>query len=60
MLVLSGAFMAMTFVVFAAYGLLAAQFRDRVIGRPAVLAWLRRGFGTAFAAMGARLAFAER
>jgi threonine/homoserine/homoserine lactone efflux protein len=60
MLALSGAFMAMTFAVFAAYGLLAAQFRDRVIGRPAVLAWLRRGFGAAFAAMGARLAFAER
>jgi threonine/homoserine/homoserine lactone efflux protein len=60
MLVLSSAFMAMTFAVFAAYGLCAAMLRDHVITRPGVLAWLRRGFAAAFAAMGARLAFAER
>jgi threonine/homoserine/homoserine lactone efflux protein len=57
---LSLAFMAMTFVVFALYGLFAARMRDRVLTRPGVLAWLRRGFAAAFVALGARLALAER
>ena len=60
MLELSGAFMAMTFVVFALYGLFAASVRERVITRPAVMAWLRRSFAAGFAALGAKLAFAER
>jgi threonine/homoserine/homoserine lactone efflux protein len=60
MLELSGAFMAMTFAVFVLYGLFAAGVRDRVITRPKVLAWLRRSFAAGFAALGARLAFAER
>jgi len=60
MLELSGAFMAMTFVVFAVYGLFAASVRDRVITRPKVMAWLRRSFAAGFAALGARLALAER
>lgn len=57
---LSLVFMAMTFSVFALYGLFAARMRDRVLSRPAVLAWLRRGFAAAFVALGARLALAER
>jgi threonine/homoserine/homoserine lactone efflux protein len=60
MLLLSGAFMAMTFVVFAIYGLFAAAIRDHVISRPRVLTWMRRSFAAAFAALGAKLAFAER
>jgi threonine/homoserine/homoserine lactone efflux protein len=60
MLELSAAFMAMTFVVFAIYGLFAAALRDRVITRPRVMAWLRRSFAAGFAALGARLAFSER
>ena len=60
MLELSGAFMAMTFIVFAVYGLFAASVRDRVISRPKVMAWLRRSFAAGFAALGARLALAER
>ena len=60
MLELSGAFMAMTFVVFAVYGLFAASVRDRVITRPKAMAWLRRSFAAGFAALGARLALAER
>ena len=60
MLELSAAFMAMTFAVFAIYGLFAAALRDRVITRPRVMAWLRRSFAAGFAALGARLAFAER
>jgi threonine/homoserine/homoserine lactone efflux protein len=60
MLELGGVFMLMTFVVFVGYGLCAALVRDHVLARPAVLAWLRRGFAGAFAALGARLALAER
>src|SRR5947207_3727973 len=60
MLELSAAFMAMTFAVFVVYGLFAAGVRDRVITRPRVMAWLRRSFAAGFAALGARLAFAER
>jgi threonine/homoserine/homoserine lactone efflux protein len=60
MLELSGAFMAMTFAVFVVYGLFASSVRDRVVTRPKVMTWLRRLFAGGFAALGARLAFAER
>src|SRR6202000_1521624 len=60
MLELSGVFMAMTFVVFALYGLFAASVRDRVVTKPNVMKWLRRVFAGGFVALGARLAFAER
>jgi threonine/homoserine/homoserine lactone efflux protein len=60
MLVLSAAFMLMTFVVFVGYGLFAASIRDHVISRPRVLTWMRRTFAAAFVGLGARLAFADR
>jgi threonine/homoserine/homoserine lactone efflux protein len=60
MLTLSAVFMAMTFVVFVGYGLFAASIREHVISRPVVLTWMRRSFAAAFAALGAKLAFAER
>jgi len=60
MLELSAIFMLMTFVVFVGYGLFAASIRDHVISRPRVLTWMRRSFAAAFAALGARLAFADR
>jgi len=60
MLELSGVFMAMTFAVFAVYGLFAASVRERVLSRPRVMAWLRRSFAAGFAALGARLALSER
>jgi threonine/homoserine/homoserine lactone efflux protein len=60
MLVLSGIFMLMTFVVFVGYGLFAAAIRDRVISRPRVLTWIRRSFAAAFVALGARLALSGR
>jgi threonine/homoserine/homoserine lactone efflux protein len=60
MLELSGVFMAMTFAVFAVYGLFAAAMRDKVISRPAVMAWMRRTFAAAFVALGARLALQEK
>lgn len=60
MLVLSGVFMLMTFVVFVCYGLFAAAIRDLVISRPRVLTWMRRAFAGAFAALGAKPALSDR
>ena len=60
MLALSAVFMLMTFVVFVGYGLFAASIRDHVISRPRVLTWMRRIFAGAFAALGAKIAFADR
>ncbi len=60
MLELSTAFMAMTFAVFVVYGLFAASVRDRIVTRPKVMTWLRRAFAGGFAALGAKLALAER
>ena len=60
MLELSAVFMAMTFAVFAVYGLFAAAMRDKVISRPSVMAWMRRTFAAAFVALGARLALQEK
>ena len=57
---LSFVFMLMTFVVFAAYGVFAAAMRDRIIGKPAVMAWMRRTFAAAFVLLGLKLAFTER
>jgi threonine/homoserine/homoserine lactone efflux protein len=34
--------------------------RDQIISRPRILTWMRRTFAAAFAALGAKLAFAER
>ncbi|CCQ73772.1 LysE family translocator [Magnetospira sp. QH-2] len=53
-------FMAMTFAVFVVYGLLASTVRERVIGNARVMAWLRYGFAGCFAALGAKLALADR
>lgn len=60
MVEMSAVFMVMTFVVFAIYGLFAAAVRDRVVSRPAVMAWMRRSFAAAFVLLGARLALTER
>jgi len=60
MLELSAVFMAMTFVVFAVYGLFAAGVRNHIISRPPVLAWMRRAFAAAFAGLGLKLALTER
>ncbi|GAA3556526.1 LysE family translocator [Nonomuraea rosea] len=60
MLELSAVFMLLTFVVFVGYGLFAAAVRNHVISRPKVLTWMRRGFGAAFVALGAKLAVTEQ
>lgn len=57
---LSAVFMLLTLVVFVGYGYFAAAIRNHVISRPRVVAWMRRVFAGTFAALGARLAFADR
>ncbi len=59
MALLSGAFMAMTFVIFVVYGLFAAWLRRHVLTRPSVLAWMRRAFAGVFVALGAKLALSD-
>ncbi|MGW0825016.1 LysE family translocator [Streptomyces sp. NPDC002845] len=58
MLRLSAVFMALTFVVFAAYGMCAAAVRDRVLARPRVMTGIRRVFAACFVGLSARLAVA--
>ena len=60
MLGLAATFMALTFAIFVGYGAFASATRQFVISKPAVMRWLRRGFAAAFAALGLRLALAER
>lgn len=60
MVALSVVFMAVTLVVFVIYGVLAAQVRRHVIGRPHVVAWMRRTFAASFVGLGARLATTDR
>ena len=60
MVELSLVFMALTFVVFVAYGLCAASVRHYVLARPRVVTWMRRTFAGAFAVLAGRLALTER
>lgn len=56
MLRLGAVFMAMTFVVFAGYGVCAAAVRHRVLGREPVMNGFRRVFAACFAGLSAWLA----
>ena len=60
MLILSGVFMLMTFVVFAAYAVVAGAVRDRVLGNATVMRRLRMFFAAGFAGLAARLAVQPR
>jgi threonine/homoserine/homoserine lactone efflux protein len=60
MLELSAVFMLLTLVVFTGYGLFASSVRIHIIARPRVLTWMHRAFAGAFAALGAKLALADR
>ncbi len=57
---LSLVFMAVTFLVFAVYGLLASSIRTYVANSPRVLVWLRRSFAAVFAGLSVELALADR
>jgi threonine/homoserine/homoserine lactone efflux protein len=60
LLLLSGVFMAMTFVVFVIYGITAAGLRRHVIDRPRVVQWVRRVFAATFVGLGVKLAATAR
>lgn len=53
---LSLVFMALTFIVFVAYGKFASSIRRHLTSRPSIMAWLRRTFAAAFIALAVRLA----
>lgn len=55
MAALGGVFMAMTFAVFAVYGLFASVFRDRFLSSERAMVWLNRSFAAVFAALAGRL-----
>ena len=56
MLGLSAVFMAMTFVVFAAYGVGAAAVRTHLVERPRLVRRMRQLFAASFVGLGAKLA----
>ncbi|MEV6178595.1 LysE family translocator [Streptomyces sp. NPDC052015] len=58
MLRLGAVFMALSFVVFTAYGLCAAAVRDRLLARPRVMTGIGRVFAACFVGLSARLAVA--
>ncbi len=60
LLLLSGTFMAMTFIVFVAYGMGAAALRRHVIERPRVIQRIRRVFAASFVGLGVKLAATSR
>jgi threonine/homoserine/homoserine lactone efflux protein len=57
MTAMGAVFMAMTFGVFALYGIFAAGARRRLLGSARVMTWLNRSFAAIFAALAGRLAF---
>ena len=57
MLTLGAVFMALTFAVFALYGLCAGTVRNRVLSSARTMQWLNRSFAALFAALGLRLAW---
>jgi threonine/homoserine/homoserine lactone efflux protein len=60
LLLLSGTFMAMTFVVFVLYGVAAAALRSHVVDRPQVVQRMRRVFAASFLALSVKLAVTSR
>ena len=60
LILLSGVFMAMTFVVFVIYGVAAAAVRRHVIERPKVVQRVRRVFAASFIGLGVKLATTSR
>ncbi len=56
MLGMGAVFMAMTFLVFVAYGVFAAAARDHLLQSERAMRWLNRSFAAIFAALAGRLA----
>ena len=60
LLLLSGVFMAMTFVVFVGYGVAASAVRRHVIERPRIIRRVRQLFAASFVGLGVKLATTTR
>jgi threonine/homoserine/homoserine lactone efflux protein len=60
MLALSGTFMALTLVVFAAYGLAASFFRHHLVERPTLTRRIQKGFALSYVGIGVGLATTHR
>ena len=60
MLTMGAVFMAMTFAVFVVYGQFAGLVGQRLLKSERAMAWMRRSVAATFAALGVRLALAER
>ena len=60
MLILSAAFMGMTFVVFALYGILASGISARLLNSPKATKRMQRSFALIFAVLAAKLALSEQ
>ncbi|MCG8693476.1 MAG: LysE family translocator [Minwuiales bacterium] len=60
MVLLSAAFMALTFVVFVGYGIAANAVRRRVLSSERITRWTQRAFAAAFAGFAAKLALTDR
>ena len=60
MLRLSGIFMALTFVVFAGYGLAASFFRRHLVERPTITRRIQKGFALGYVGIGVGLATTHR
>ena len=56
MTLLGAVFMAMTFAVFAVYGIFAAAARDLVLSSARAMAWINRSFAAIFTLLAGRLA----
>ena len=59
LIMLAAVFMALTFVIFVAYGAMASLARDYVISRPSVLTWIKRVFAGTFGFLGVKLALSD-
>jgi len=57
---LGGIFMLITLAVFAVYAYASATVRDRVLGAPVILRWVKRSLGALLIGLAARLAVTDR
>lgn len=60
MLLLGGIFMAMTFLIFILYGMLASKARQYLIGSSKITKYLQQTFAASFALLGIKLALTDR
>jgi threonine/homoserine/homoserine lactone efflux protein len=60
LVLLAGVFMALTLVIFIAYGAFASLARNYVISRPSVMTWCKRVFAGSFGLLSLKLALSDR